>query len=268
MKYRGFTLIELLVVISIIALLSSVVLASLNTAREKGRIAGGKNFAAQVDHIASDFAVGMWEFDECSGSSTLDRSGNGNTASLGAGVGWSTDTPIGSGCSLSFAGTGSGTLSGLSSLQASDVTMSAWINPSDLSALRTVIAKEMQYKYRLNIGGTLSLLASCNGSAWSGSVTTPTPLVTGKWQQVVAVVDSVNQRLSLYIDGKLGATNSLGCSIAGYNGTAMYVGAYNSTGEPFVGTIDAARVYAKTLSASEIGKIYAAEAPRYGLANE
>lgn len=47
-KTAGFTLIELLVVISIIGLLSSVVVASLNTARAKGRDASRVQTVSQI----------------------------------------------------------------------------------------------------------------------------------------------------------------------------------------------------------------------------
>ena len=45
---RGFTLIELLVVIAIISILSSVVLASLNTARQKAKIARAQSDMNQI----------------------------------------------------------------------------------------------------------------------------------------------------------------------------------------------------------------------------
>ena len=54
-KQSGFTLIELLVVIAIIGILSSIVIASLNSARTKGSVAAVKGGLAQVRAQAENY---------------------------------------------------------------------------------------------------------------------------------------------------------------------------------------------------------------------
>ncbi len=71
--HRGFTLLELLVVIAIIGVLSSIVLASLNTARDKGNDVGVK---ANLATLASQSAL----YYESHGNSygTVDNTGGGS----------------------------------------------------------------------------------------------------------------------------------------------------------------------------------------------
>jgi len=84
----GFTLIELLVVISIISLLSSVVLASLNSARNKSKIAATKQ---QMTQIVKGMVVAQGE-----SSKTLTKiTGTGWTAGSCIGAG---KTPQDAGC--------------------------------------------------------------------------------------------------------------------------------------------------------------------------
>ena len=102
---KGFTLIELLVVIAIIGILSAVVVASLNSAREKGKIASIKSTLKQLYNQAAINQVTNGSFTGSNPSYT-DLTCSGNLASI---VKPLEDQGIVVRC-FSFYGTGSGSV--------------------------------------------------------------------------------------------------------------------------------------------------------------
>ena len=100
-KKQGFTLIELLVVISIISLLSSVILASLNSARSKARDAVRKSSLKQVQTALELYyntnnsypsTGGSWQ-GECSLNGGITPSANANLVIPGLAPNYITAVP-------------------------------------------------------------------------------------------------------------------------------------------------------------------------------
>lgn len=256
---KGFTLIEVLVVVAIIGLLSSIVLVALNNSRENARIAGAKSFAAQVYRVAGDQIVGMWDFNECSGTAVTDGSGNGNNGILVGAPTWVANTPSGTGCALDFNGAAnyvdiptSGSLN-----LTNNFTVSLWVylKPSGVgSSVFMLKGDDIVHgaapSYGFNGNGFMYIAYNAFNSPFGAQNNSD----VNKWHNFVGVVDSSNRYL--YIDGHL-VSKSASNSDSWNNAIDLFIGKGGIYSANAV--IDEVRVYGKILTAERIQKLYAEE---------
>jgi PKD repeat protein len=206
------------------------------------------------------YLVAEWHFDEGTGLTAGDTSGNGNDGTLVNNPAWVTGK-VGKG--LSFDGTNDYVVCGQgSSLKITGaITVEAWVkwqgagNPYFVT--RTGGPGHRSFDLSGNEDGTVEFRvggADCNSIKSSGTITIP----TNEWVYLVGTYEP-SSYVRLFVNGALAKENTASIPASqGDNGLAWYTGAREGNQGWFNGIIDEAKIYNGALSAEEIMANYEA----------
>ncbi|MDD3732221.1 MAG: LamG domain-containing protein, partial [candidate division Zixibacteria bacterium] len=201
--------------------------------------------------------VGYWSFDERSGTTAADASGNSNDGTLVNSPTWSTGVkPFAGGASggsaLSFDGTDDYiSINNNESLNITDsiISIEAWIKRTSLgTGYEGIVSKNNTGGYAVQLSWNSENHKVCfvepnvNGICGNGLID------DFSWHHIVISIDG--EYIMIYIDGALDKKADLPGSISG-NDSDVEIGR-RAIGENFSGYIDEVRIYSRALSAEEV----------------
>ena len=207
--------------------------------------------AAPAQNAQPSDLVAAYAFNEGSGSTVADLSGNGNVGTL-SGASWTTAGKFGS--ALAFNGSNARVrVEDSASLDlTSAATLEAWVYPAaSQSGWKAVVQKQAD-SYLLSASSHVGDLRPATGVTVNGSVPNafgPSALPVGAWTHLAMTYDGA--ALRLYVNGvQVGSTPLSGNITPTAN--PLWIGGNSPYGEYFNGRIDEVRVYRAALSQAEI----------------
>jgi hypothetical protein len=136
---------------------------------------------------------------------------------------------------------------------AAELSIEAWINPTNFITNRTIVSKDsagLNRSYRLFINTTGNLVFTVNTSSGLATAVSSTIIPTASWTHVAATFDGANLRL--YVNGDT-AGASIQIGTINSSTTGLYVGKNGpSVNELWVGGIDELKIWNIALTESEI----------------
>lgn len=268
-KYRrGFTIVELLIVIAIIGLLSSIVLVSTKESRKKAQIAKKVQVAASFHHKLGSELVGEWRFDEGTGSSVDDSSGNGNFCGTMMTGSWIPSAESNMKSAYLFpsdvVGCNGYAEDGVLALGGGDMTITSWIKLESGAGSGSRIFDYLSVpgSYFFGVSGTNRIYAMLGMRT---GLSSNKILELGEWYFVAVSYQNSTRTFTYYIDGELDRSQVIAIPIEWEACTTDPACGYGFTiGRRLPAAIDEVRVYKTSFLSSEIKSMYALEANKYG----
>ncbi len=201
-----------------------------------------------------------WMFDEGSGTTAYDSSGNGNDGTLIGGAQW-VEGQFGG--AIQFNGSGAYVVAPHIPFDNRNFTVSLWANPA-LGGDQNVFSQDGggdggRMHLRITGGGTVRM------GYWNNDLDSTTNLQANNWYFLTYVHDVDNTSRRIYIDGVQDVEDSGGAFIGTSGDT--FIGCQFGADQMFQGIIDDVRIYSRALSETEILGVMAGGGAEYPLAS-
>jgi hypothetical protein len=221
-----------------------------------GNTTSSADVLVTVDNAGPSGLVAAYAFDEGTGTTVADSSGNDNTGTLGTGVTWTVGR---FGSALAFDGGARVTINDSPSLHLTDaLTLEAWVKPSAVTAAWRDVIYKGNDNYYLEATSDSAGVPGAGGTF--GTTYGTAPLPANEWTHLALTYDRVEVRL--YVNGALVSSVPRTTAIA-TSTNPLELGGDSIFGQYFEGAIDEVRIYNRALSALEIqSDMNAAVAPR------
>ncbi|MFB6076258.1 MAG: LamG-like jellyroll fold domain-containing protein, partial [Candidatus Aenigmatarchaeota archaeon] len=213
---------------------------------KKGRINISYENSGLIDNLTiSDGLVSDWHFDEGSGTSVVDASGNGEDSRTFSGDPSWTDGIYGN--ALDFDGNDAIYFNNDEDLNTGSLTVSFWAKPNEET---WVLGNGAQFRIRVGNNAYFWIREENSGptdSISGGSIN------LGEWHWFVGTYDAMSDTQNLYVDGELVASGTPGFSGLDDGSNNFAIGeSYEGSGSYFNGTIDEVKIYDRALAEEEI----------------
>jgi serine/threonine protein kinase len=208
--------------------------------------------------------VGYWKFDEGSGTTAADASGNGYTAILQSGASWAPGVVGSSSLSLNGNSDSYADISQPVVNTAASFSVAAWVEVNAITksskSYQTFVSLDGSSvsAFYLQLRGDNSLFSftrTDSDSTTAAAATASSSFLpnAGVWYHLAGVYDASAQTISLYVNGSLQQTVSYTSAWQGNGHTAIGRGWFYRHTVDFVnGQIDDVRIYNAALNASQI----------------